>query len=64
MFQSRILPDNDVIDSEGTEWSVKSYAEDGISNLKAVIAENPNAKNYIFNSEGYNWQLNISMLDE
>ena len=53
MFQSRIHPDNDIIDSDGTEWSVKSYAEDGISNLKTVIRENSKSKNYIVNSEAY-----------
>jgi len=53
LFESRIHPDNDLIDSDGTEWSVKSYAEDDISNLKSVIAEHPNADHYIVNSEVY-----------
>ena len=64
MFQSRIHPDNDVIDSDGTEWSVKSYAEDGISNLKTVIAEHPNAKNYIVNSEAYRKLESSGALEE
>jgi hypothetical protein len=53
MFESRIHPDNDLIDSDRIEWSVKSYSEDDISNLKSVIAEHPNADHYIINSEAY-----------
>ena len=53
MFTSRIHPDNDLIDSDGIAWSVKSYADDNISSLKSVINDHPNAKNYIINSEAY-----------
>lgn len=53
MFTSRTHPDNDLLDSDGKSWSVKSYSEDDISNLKSVISDHPNAKNYIINSEAY-----------
>ena len=53
MFNSRIHPDNDLIDSDGISWSVKSYSADNISSLKSVISDHPNATNYIINSEAY-----------
>jgi len=53
MFESRIHPDNDLIDSDGIEWSVKSYAKDDISNLRSEIKEHPNSDHYVVNSEAY-----------
>ena len=53
LFESRIHPDNDLIDSNGIEWSVKSYGAENISKLKTEIAEHPNADHYIVNSKFY-----------
>ena len=64
MFKSRIHPDNDIIDSDGIEWSVKSYSENDISNFNSVISEHPNATHYIINSELYEKLKLSGKLDE
>ena len=53
LFESRIHPDNDLIDSDGIQWSVKSYGTDNISNLKTEISNHQNSTHYIINSEAY-----------
>ncbi len=64
MFESRTHPDNDLIDSDGIEWSVKSYAEDNMSSLNSEISKHPNSSNYIVNTEAYEKLKSTGKLDE
>ena len=52
LLESRTHKDNDIIESDGTLWSVKSYSIDNIYSLKNEINDS-NAKNYILNAEAY-----------
>lgn len=52
LIESRTNEHNDIIESDGTLWSVKSYSIDNISTLKNVINDSK-AKNHILNSEAY-----------
>ena len=53
LYESRIHPDNDLVDSDNIEWSVKSYAADDLHILKSVISDHTDSKNYIVNTEAF-----------